>query len=214
MLKASIKEARDLTLHADFNCNCNQIACLPMALTGIKTTVILINTFAACAVLASPTARFSSNQQQFEQQYYPNSNLEEQRFPIFAEEEQYPSKWNTEQQQYPALNAISRAQQYQYTNSPLSLLQEQKLMLAVEQAGCHTLQVPTGIYGTLMIEICPPAPNGCGHVIVKLGTLVDTKVEICKSGQCTKKFLVVYRYFLHHSGGWSVHYSSSIESVQ
>ena len=54
--------------------------------------------------------------------------------------------------------------------------------LALEQTGCHTLQIPTFFSGSLFVEICPDTTDNCGHVVVYLENAVDTKVEICEKG--------------------------------
>lgn len=102
-----------------------------------------------------------------EQQRYPITNAEEELFLPKAEEQQTAVK----AQNFHFDEATNR---YVYVADA----SDQAAMKAA--AVCHNIAVPTIFHGNLQVQICPEKSNGCGHVSVKLGSIVDTKVEICK----------------------------------
>ena len=162
------------------------------------TTVFLVFA-AASTVFASPTIPFAVEQQppQAAEQYPPwaeemlhaekQQNAVEQ-FPSYAEEQYPPYAENQQLPPYAAEQYPPWAEEMQRRRTPFAkaqhwaVLAEALKQYAEMQSICHTIPVPTMLYGTVNIQTCQSTASACGSVSAVMAPLVNTKVEICKNG--------------------------------
>ena len=136
-----------------------------MAATGFLIAILLSATVAVA--FGSPAFPYATDHQRYEaeqQRWWP-------RLQQVAEEEHDQPSLKEQDLAPGALGA-----QLYYGQGGSDLVAESQ-----QQRFCIPIPIPTAA-GLLDIRICLPDINGCGLVSVRLGSIVNTRVETCRSG--------------------------------